>query len=302
MSQKRKRREYRQARKEQFKRPEPNFSMYEGRTRGKRMKYTYSDDEDEVFSDTTGSRRSTRNTGSHTPAEPVGPTVTLSGRQVRSRVGGLYGESVIAGTHAVADSRGDVELDEESEDVTSRPRRAGASSRGRDWASKGKHIEGYNSVDEMDDDEEDDASEQDYGDDEEDDDQVSLASDIEEPEEETDEIEQMDDDEEKKSLIVKLPVKTPTPEQKSTIKLHLSPKSKSNSDIVAPRQDLSPYTPTEVTSEGKTILAEADKKMKPISITTKSIQTQLSPTLTFRGSPEKASTLPPSINVGYGGS
>lgn len=302
MSQKRKRREYRQARKEQFKRPEPNFSMYEGRTRGKRMKYTYSDDEDEVFSDTTGSRRSTRNTGSHTPAEPAGPTVTLSGRQVRSRVGGLYGESVIGGTHAVADSRGDVELDEESEDVTSKPRRAGTSSRGRDWASKGKHIEGYNSVDEMDDDEEDDASEQDYGDDEEDDDQVSLASDIEEPEEETDEIEQMDDDEEKKSLIIKLPVKTtPTPEQKATIKLHLSPQSKSNSDIVAPRQDLSPYTPTEVTSEGKAILTEADKKMKPIPIT-KPIQTQLSPTLTFRGSPEKASTLPPSINVGYGGS
>ncbi|KAF7864212.1 uncharacterized protein EAF02_010180 [Botrytis sinoallii] len=304
---KRKRREYRQARKEQFKRPEPNFSMYEGRTRGKRMKYTYSDDEDEVFSDTTGSRRSTRNTGSHTPAEPAGPTVTLSGRQVRSRVGGVYGESIIGGTHAAADSRGDVELGEESEEVTSRPRRAGASSRGRDWASKGKHIEGYNSLDEMDDDEEEDASEQDYGDDEEDDDQVSLASDIEEieeePAEETDGIEQMEDDEdEKKSLIVKLPVKTPTPEQKTTIKLHLSPQSKSNSDSVAPRQDPSPPTSTEVTSEGKAISTEADKKIKPISITTKPIQTQLSPTLTFRGSPEKASTLPPSINVGYGGS
>lgn len=275
--------------------------MYEGRTRGKRMKYTYSDDEDEVFSDTTGSRRSTRNTGSHTPAEPAGPTVTLSGRQVRSRVGGVYGESIIGGTHAAAESRGGVELGEESEEVTSRPRG------GRDWASKGKHIEGYNSVDEMDDDEEDDASEQDYGDDEEDDDQVSLASDIEEleeePAEETDEIEQMEDDEEeKKSLIVKLPVKTPTPEQKTTIKIHLSPQSKSNSDSVAPRQDSSPPTSTEVTSEGKTISTEADKRIKPISITTKPIQTQLSPTLTFRGSPEKASTLPPSINVGYGGS
>ncbi|KAA8572459.1 hypothetical protein EYC84_003079 [Monilinia fructicola] len=228
---KRKRREYRQSRKEQFKRPEPNFSMYEGRTRGKRMKYTYSDDEDEVFSDTTGSRRSTRNTGSHTPAEPAGPTVTLSGRHVKSRVGGAYGESILSGMHASSETRGDIELGEESEEVTSRPRRTGASNR---WASKGKHIEGYNAVDDMDDDEEDDASEQDYGDDEEDDDQVSLASDIEEPEEDTDEIDEVEEeDQEKKSLIVKLPIKTPTPEKKNTIKLHLSPQSKSNSASVA---------------------------------------------------------------------
>lgn len=79
---KRKRREYRVMRKEQFKRPEPGFSMYEGRTRGKRMKYTYSDDED-FMSDSTN-RRSTRNTGTHTPAEPAGPVTTASGRQVKA--------------------------------------------------------------------------------------------------------------------------------------------------------------------------------------------------------------------------
>ncbi|KAH6610317.1 hypothetical protein Trco_000337 [Trichoderma cornu-damae] len=79
---KRKRREYRQMRKEQFKRPEPGFSLYEGRTRGKRMKYTYSDDED-IFSDSTGYRRSARNTGTTTPAE-TGPVTTASGRTVRA--------------------------------------------------------------------------------------------------------------------------------------------------------------------------------------------------------------------------
>jgi hypothetical protein len=91
---KRRRRDYRIARKEAFRRPEPGFSMYEGRTRGKRMKYSYSDDEDDG-SDFSGVRRSTRNSGISTPAE-TGPTITASGRQVKSRVGGLYGESILA--------------------------------------------------------------------------------------------------------------------------------------------------------------------------------------------------------------
>ncbi|QPH02001.1 hypothetical protein C2857_006206 [Epichloe festucae Fl1] len=80
---KRKRRDYRQMRKEQFKRPEPGFSMYEGRTRGKRIKYTYSDDEDAFYSDSTVNRRSARNTGANTPAE-TGPVTTSSGRQIRA--------------------------------------------------------------------------------------------------------------------------------------------------------------------------------------------------------------------------
>ncbi|KAE8382057.1 hypothetical protein BDV26DRAFT_278275 [Aspergillus bertholletiae] len=95
---KRKRRDYRIARKAQFSRPEPGFSLYEGRTRGKKLKYTYSDDED-IFSDGLPStRRSTRNTsGISSPAEPVGPRFTASGRQIRSRAGGLYGESLLSG-------------------------------------------------------------------------------------------------------------------------------------------------------------------------------------------------------------
>ncbi|PGH23416.1 hypothetical protein AJ80_02526 [Polytolypa hystricis UAMH7299] len=90
---KRKRRDYRLARKAAFARPEPGFSLYEGRTRGKKLKYTFSDDEDDFSSDAPLSRRSTRIS---TPAEPTGPTFTASGRQVRARVGGTYGETMLS--------------------------------------------------------------------------------------------------------------------------------------------------------------------------------------------------------------
>ncbi|KIX94269.1 uncharacterized protein Z520_09979 [Fonsecaea multimorphosa CBS 102226] len=89
---KRRRRDYRLARKAAFARPEPGFSLYEGRTRGKRMRYTYSDEE--YGSDGLSSKRSARNSGISTPLE-TGPTVTASGRHVKSRVGGLYGESML---------------------------------------------------------------------------------------------------------------------------------------------------------------------------------------------------------------
>lgn len=84
---KRKRREYRQSRKAAWTRPAPGFSLYEGRTRGKRARYTFDDEEDYI---TDGTRRSTRNA---TPVD-AGPVVTASGRQVKSRVGGMYGESL----------------------------------------------------------------------------------------------------------------------------------------------------------------------------------------------------------------
>lgn len=57
--------------------------MYEGRTRGKRIKYTFSDDEDGFYSDSTGNRRSSRNTGANTPIE-TGPVTTSSGRQIKA--------------------------------------------------------------------------------------------------------------------------------------------------------------------------------------------------------------------------
>ena len=107
------------------------------------MKYTYSDDED-IFSDAIPStRRSTRNaSGGSTPAEPSGPVFTASGRQVRARAGGIYGESMLSGQR-----RGDsasVPLPHEGDGDAGRPQR---NTRGRTngWA-KGN----FNYVDEMD--------------------------------------------------------------------------------------------------------------------------------------------------------
>ncbi|UNI14398.1 hypothetical protein JDV02_001029 [Purpureocillium takamizusanense] len=119
---KRKRREYRQMRKEQFKRPEPGFSLYEGRTRGKRIKYTYSDDED-MYSDSTGYRRSARNTGTTTPADS-GPVTTSSGRQIRAppRLNMVAGASAPGSVHGEGS-----EVDRDtSAGPSGRPRRSAA--------------------------------------------------------------------------------------------------------------------------------------------------------------------------------
>lgn len=56
------------------------------------MRYTFSDEED---SEDFPSKRSGRNSGISTPAEPTGPAITASGRQVKSRVGGIYGETML---------------------------------------------------------------------------------------------------------------------------------------------------------------------------------------------------------------
>ncbi len=57
------------------------------------MRYTFSDDEED--SDNVSTRISTRDSGISTPAEHAGPTVTASGRQVKSRLGGMYGETML---------------------------------------------------------------------------------------------------------------------------------------------------------------------------------------------------------------
>ncbi|KAL1623956.1 hypothetical protein SLS56_008081 [Neofusicoccum ribis] len=164
---KRRRREYRMQRKAQFARPEPGFSLYEGRTRGKRMRYTYSDEEDETGSDAISTRRSTRR-GTPTDNRPI---VTASGRQVRSRLGGVYGESLLSGQNTEFDSPATAEYErsDASEGPNGRATRTGRSSRGDiPQRSHRKHIAGYNSIDEMDD--EDEADEWDGGDDDEEDD------------------------------------------------------------------------------------------------------------------------------------
>ena len=295
------------------------------------MKYTYSDEEDLYDSEATNPRRSTRDTGTHTPAEGLAPTVTLSGRQVKARQGGAYGESMLSGAHtpaALTSYDGTSEEPEPAQGAISRPRRAAAPAATAKGYKGGAHIEGYNSIDDNDSDE-DDASEQDYGDDEEEEDQVSLASDKDD-DDLTDEDEDMDGEDEKSSLVVKLPVKTPTPERKTIIKLRVSPEK----DVVNPvdfdqtttdgQNKLSATSalgPSAFAQVGGSTSNENAKPTTsqpnhaapiapeastiPASIPPKSPSdaTPLSP-LAFRGSPEKpAHAFPqPSIHVGYGGS
>lgn len=180
---KRKRREYRQIRKEQFKRPEPGLSLYEGRTRGKRMKYTYSDDE-EFYTDSTN-RRSTRNTRNHTPAEPSGPVTTASGRQIRAP-NRLNAETSSNGAPSASTSVQGDDVHEESFGPTGRPRRSAAVNHSMNgWASKKRKSQEYDS------DEDDEGSEPDFGDDEEDE---HVPDEEDEDEEEFDDDVVMDDE------------------------------------------------------------------------------------------------------------
>lgn len=163
---KRRRREYRHQRKEQFKRPDNGLSLYEGRTRGKRMKYTYSDDEGDFYSDSTN-RRSARDARNPTPAKLSGPVVTASGRQIRAPTrlnansdAASNGETSAAPS-VCGDAEGDVEMDGASFGPTGRPRRSAAVHHSMNgWASKRKGSA-------YDTDEEEEASEQDLGDEEE---------------------------------------------------------------------------------------------------------------------------------------
>jgi len=159
------------ARKAAFSRPEPGFSLYEGRTRGKRMKYTFSDEEMED-SDALSVRRSTRNSGRVSPAAPAVPTVTASGRQVKSRATGMYGESLLSGqtTERASPATGDYVRSEGSEEPErpshGRSTRAANRSTADGWAKGRKHVDSYNSLDDMDDEE--DATSWDGGDEDED--------------------------------------------------------------------------------------------------------------------------------------
>lgn len=189
MLQKRRRREYRIARKAQFRKPEPGFSLYEGRTRGKKIRYTFSSDDE--GSDTTSNRRSTRQSGISTPAEPEGPTFTASGRQVKSRHGGTYGETMLSGRNPEPTAtppngtEPSVEDGVEAGQTNGRPRRSALRQEIAVQTRGGDHIEGYNSVDEMDD-EEDAASSgaDDYAGDDDGDDEVDMKDDEPEIDEE----------------------------------------------------------------------------------------------------------------------
>jgi len=200
---KRRRREYRQMRKEQFRRPEPGFSLYEGRTRGKRMKYTYSDDEADFYSDSTN-RRSTRNTRHHTPAEPSGPVTTASGRQVKAPTR-LNAESASNGAPSASTSvQGDGE-DSEMKHATrsGRPQRSAAANYGMNgWATRKRKSEEYES-----DQSDEEGSEPDFGDDEEDEHVPDESEDDEEEFEQEDLMDEDLDEVENPSFIFKFPIK-----------------------------------------------------------------------------------------------
>ncbi|KAL1868495.1 hypothetical protein Daus18300_005929 [Diaporthe australafricana] len=192
---KRKRREYRRTQKERFRRPEPGFSLYEGRTRGKRVKYTYSDEED-FYTDSTNNRRSTRNTRNHTPVE-AGPVITASGRQSRPpprlNVDNLSnGDASAAPSVQGDDATGndpDIEMSEVPEiGPTGRPRRSAAAQHTTNgWSNSRKRNRPYVS-----DDEDDDASEPDFG--EEGDDHVPQDETEDDEEFENDVVEEGDDE------------------------------------------------------------------------------------------------------------
>ncbi|CZT21710.1 uncharacterized protein RCC_07575 [Ramularia collo-cygni] len=157
---KRRRREYRQERRAAFTRPEPGFGIYEGRTRGKRMRYTY-EEGDEGDSDDASTRRSTRHQSARSTPFEAGPTYTASGRQIKQPRTGEYGESLLSGNVMNADELG-TDFDNssragrEGSDETD-PVRGGRATRNRGARppmndsnlKKRKHIDGYNSIDEM---------------------------------------------------------------------------------------------------------------------------------------------------------
>lgn len=196
---KRRKREYRQMRKEQFKRPEPGFSMYEGRTRGKRVKYTYSDDEDIFFSDSTGQRRSARNTGASTPAD-YGPVTTASGRAIRAPprlVDDSAGGSVQGDT---SDFDG-----EASVRASGRPRRSAAVNHGTNgWSDSGSRLRRGHSMDT-----EESESEGEFGDDEEEDEPEVQVAEESEDDDFPEGLEEEELDDEPRSLVVKLEVTPP---------------------------------------------------------------------------------------------
>lgn len=123
----------------------------------------------------------------------------------------------------------------------------------------------------------------------------------------------------KKKLIVKLPIKTPTPERKTTIKLRLSPEKDSSKGsglfgaISNPSNQSSAATldsnrTSDVAMKENAVStlptsnpSDIASKPVPIAQISPSRQAPHSP-LAFRGSPEKPQSLPHSIDVGYSGS
>ncbi len=291
------------------------------------MKYTYSEDEGDFYSDSTN-RRSTRNTRHHTPAEPSGPVVTASGRQIRAPTR-LNAETRSNGATSAAPSvagdalNDDIEMqDDVSVGPTGRPRRSAAVNHGTNgWSQKKKRkSDEYES-------EEDEDSEPEFGDDEEEDEHVPDESD--EDEDEFAEDEMMDDDLEdsKLSLVVKLPIKAAIGSDGKAVALPEEPSSaeKNRHARVAHRNVIVSEESSSADSDARAY-PESDEKpvADEISVATKPARrptpdpataikvvnvgtpVPLTPSsgpptsLAFRGSPEKPQHVPRPIDVGYG--
>ncbi|KAI0481148.1 hypothetical protein GGR56DRAFT_306551 [Xylariaceae sp. FL0804] len=317
---KRRRREYRLMQKERFKRPEPGFSMYEGRTRGKRMKYTYSDDED-FLTDSSGVRRSARNTGARPSAEPAGPVTTASGRQVKAPSRMTVDASNNLVTTNPAQDNEVAEPKEPSLGAGGRPRRSAAVNHSTNgWTSSKKR--GYGSADDTDEDDE----SPDLGDDEEDD-HVPDA-DSEEDEEEFNEPEDVADDEEgddaeeeeeledssPKSMLVKLKVPgkkiAPDPNGRPASFVEAfrykaeaasSPKAQTSTPAEKSEESISVATTTSKKPADPEPSSDEQQQQRPATPALSTLQSETS--LAFRESPDKPAppqpqVLPKPVEVG----
>jgi len=148
---KKRRKDYRAAQKARFTRPLEGFGIYEGRTRGKRTRYNYGDDDLEDDSSRPVSGRST-------PFDDGRPVVTSSGRQVKSRLGGMYGESMLTDQRRgaerdndLADTTGAEDTDDVLLGANGRPmRKSIPAKRAADGTNRGRYAEGLESESESD--------------------------------------------------------------------------------------------------------------------------------------------------------
>lgn len=148
---KRRKREYRASRKAAFA-TKPDYSMYEGRTRGRRQRYNFSEEDSEAEDTDRGALRSSnRISDRSTPADNANTTVTASGRQVKSRFGRSYGDPMQASDASSREGTANV-LDDGDEDELlgsggGRPRRATRDHRnGRSAKSRSRLGNAYKSL------------------------------------------------------------------------------------------------------------------------------------------------------------
>lgn len=177
--------------------------MYEGRTRGNRVRYNY--DDDEMYGSDASNRRSGRQSGTATPAAD-GPTYTASGRAVRSRFGRSYGDANNSSSKNTTPVRDFDSDDDGLSGGASRPTRSGRA--GAAPATNGRASR-RTVVDDSDEDMEDPAP---SGDEWEGDDQdVTGAQDDADDESELSDAVMRDEQAEDKSLVIKLRVSSSDP-------------------------------------------------------------------------------------------